>query len=314
MQAIIDDDYRMPEGGDLDRLTGALEPLLGSTDPFLRENALEILWQWGQNGLYSDEQLIALGDRMAANLAVGLGESGTDTVFVRAFSALVLAMVVIVDQRCEAGQFEGRTAFVGRERMLDWYERALACFAGERDRRGYVPTDKGWAHSVAHLADVLSDFARSPHLGAEHLERLLDAVAAKMIEPADLVYLFDEDQRVTQMVFAVLRRNEVSMPFLRRWLNKLGHTQDGGHWADAFGLERFDRESNHARVNARAFLRSLYFQLVIGSRSYRANVLPDAFARPVEARVELTQAVVEVLKTMDRYFYPRDEEPEPAAE
>ena len=307
MQAIVDDEYRVPEGGDLDVLTSAVEAHLGSTDAFLRETGLEILWQWGQEGRYSDEQLIALGDRMVANVAIGLGESGTDTVFLRAFSALVLAMVVLVDQRCDAGLLEDRSAFVGRERTLDWFERTLACFVAERDRRGLVPDGKGWAHAIAHLADVLSDFAKSPHLGAEHLERLLDAVAAKMIEPADLVHCFYEDERVTQMVIDVLRRDIVPMAWLRGWLNTLAHTQDGGHWADVFGLEGCDVRANHARANTRDFLRSLYFQLRIGPRNFRSGYLPEHYARPVGVRDDLLEAIVEALKAMDKYFYLKDE-------
>ena len=306
LQAILDSNFALPEGKSLDQLTTELEALLGSTDKFLRENSLEVLWSWAQAGHYTDVQLIDLGERMAANLAVGLGETGTDTVFIRAFSALALAAVVIVDQRFDAGQVEGRAVFVGRERTRSWFEHTLACFVGECDRRGYVK-GKGWAHAIAHEADVLSDFARSPHLDAEDLERILVAVADKMIEPADDVLRFEEDNRLTQMVLDVLRRNLVSVDAVNRWLDRLAHPADGGHWADVFGLEKNDERGNSARLNTRAFLRSLYFQLSVGSRNFRAGYLPEAYARPIEGKEDLLPAIVGALKTMDRYFFERED-------
>jgi len=306
LQAILDSKCAIPEGGDLDQLTSELEALLGSTDKFLRENGLEVLWEWAQAGHYSDEELLALGERMAANLAVGLGEQGTDSVFLRAFSALVLAAVVIVDQRCEEGQIEERSPFAGPDRTLAWFERTLACFVGESDRRGYVD-EKGWAHAIAHEADVLSDFARSNHLDATHLERILDAVADKMIEPVDEVLRFEEDNRLVQMVVDVLRRNLVSMTFLQGWLVRLAQQADGSHWAEVFGLEKNDERANNARINTRAFLRSLYFQLLVGSRNFRAGYVPEAYARSIEAREDLLSAIVDALKRMDRYFFERED-------
>lgn len=97
VKAILDNECQLPAGADLDDLTSHLTINLGSTDAYVRENSMEILWTWGPAGRYSDDQLMGLGRHMAANLSVGLGESGTDTVFLRAFSALILAMVVIVD-------------------------------------------------------------------------------------------------------------------------------------------------------------------------------------------------------------------------
>jgi len=306
LQAILDSNLALPEAPSLDHLTTELEVLLGSTDKFLRENSLEVLWSWAQAGHYADTQLIELGDRMAANLAVGLGEAGTDTVFVRAFSALVLAAVVIVDQRYEAGQTDGRVAFAGRDRTRGWFEQTLACFAGECDRRGHVE-EKGWAHAIAHEADVLSDFARSPHLEAKDLERILAAVANKMIEPTDDILRHEEDNRLTQMVLDVLRRNLVSTDALDRWLDRLAHQADGGHWADVFGLEKNDARGNNARLNTRAFLRSLYFQLYVGSRNFRAGYLPEAYARPIEGKEALLSAIVGALRTMDRYYFERED-------
>jgi hypothetical protein len=306
IQAVVDNDYKVPEDGNLEEMTIQLEHHLSSLDAGLRENSLEVLWQWGMTGQYTDGELIDLGDRMAANLKVGLGESGTDTVFLRAFSVLVLAMVVIVDQRYEQGQSEERTPFLSQVKLLEWYEQTLAVLDGEKDRRGFV-AEAGWAHSVAHISDALRDFARSRHLDTAQLERMLETIASKMTQPSDAVYSSDEDNRLVQAVISLLRRNQVPFSSLNQWLESLSVQPDGSHWADTVSMAGCDEQINNARLNVRSFLRSLYFQLLVGSRSHLAKVFPDYYALPIPHREALMEGIVETLKKMDKYFYAREE-------
>jgi uncharacterized protein DUF2785 len=306
IQALVDNDYKIPEGGNLEEMTTQLEHHLSSLDADVRENSLEVLWQWGMTGLYTDGQLIDLGERMAANLKVGLGKSGTDTVFLRAFSVLGLAMVLIVDQRYEQGQCEGRAPFLSQVKLLEWYEQTLAVLDGENDYRGFV-TNAGWAHSVAHISDALRDFARSRHLDTPQLERMLGTIASKLAQPSDAVYSFDEDNRLVQAVISVLRRNQIPLSSLNHWLESLSVQPDGSHWADVVSMEGCDEQINNARLNVRSFLRSLYFQLLIGSRSHLAKVFPDYYALPIPHREALIAGIVETLRKMDKYFYAREE-------
>ena len=306
IQAIIDNEYQVPASADLDDLTTQLIANLSSTDAYVRENSTEVLWQWGMTGKLKENKIINLGEQMTANLAVGLGESGTDTVFLRAFSVLVLAMVVIVDQRYECGQREGRKPFLTQEKVLEWYNQPRFSLEGEKDHRGFV-IDAGWAHAVAHMSDALRDFARSRHLDTEQLERLLQAIAAKMTQPSDSVYRFDEDNRIVQTVLDVLLREQVPMSFLSQWLETLACMPEGGHWTDVISMEGCDEGANNARINTRSFLRSLYFQLLIGPRSFRSKIFPEYYARPIPHRQELMNGVVDALKKMDKWFYVRDE-------
>ena len=128
------------------------------------------------------------------------------------------------------------------------------------------------------------------------------------IDPSDIVFCFNEDERWVQAVLAVFRRNLVSIKYLEAWLDRLAHQPDGRHCADVFGLAQgCDEPANNARMNARAFLRSLYFQLLVGDRSYRANYLPEAYAEPVRIAEELIPRIIQALRTMDRYFYLRED-------
>ncbi len=83
--------HQVPTDRPLADLTAELTTMLGDPDPRRRDGiAYPTLATWVSEGVY-DDLLQGLGDGMAAGLTVGLGEDGTDTVFRRSFSAMVLA-------------------------------------------------------------------------------------------------------------------------------------------------------------------------------------------------------------------------------
>ena len=75
--------------------------------------------------LFSTEELNALADQWTANLRAGIGETGTDTVFSRSFSALCLASLA---------KRELHAPFLGGERYRTLLERALQYLGGEVTR------------------------------------------------------------------------------------------------------------------------------------------------------------------------------------
>ena len=310
IQSIVESDFQVPAEESLRDMTSELMTLLGSTDAYTRENSMEVLWHWGQAGRYSDEQLIEIGQQMADNLGVGLGEAGTDTVFLRAFSALVLCMVLDMNLRYELGLMENRATFLSKERVLLWYDSSLHSLAGERDFRGFTE-DAGWAHSLAHMADALCHFARCKHLDGPQLERMLTTIADSLIRPTDTVFEFGEDTRLARAVYHALLRNEISADFLQTWTRKLAQTEDGRNWGAVSGLENCERNGVTARLNVRVFLRSLYFLLKLGLRG-----APDAeaqgdpyyeyFEQPVRVRETLMDDIIEALRLMNRPLYRTD--------
>jgi hypothetical protein len=307
IQSIVDSNFEIPSGRDLALVTGDLLPLLGSTDSHLREGALEILGHWGEAGRYSDAELRAIGHRTADNLAVGLGESGTDTVFLRSFSALILEMVVQADDVRGLALGEGRKPFLTRDDVLDWYEIALAGFAGEEDFRGFVD-GRGWAHAIAHKADLLGTLARGRHLDAPRLERVLAVIAERLARPAEIILAFEEEYRLVRAAVHVLLRNEVQSEFLHTWIEQLSRMPDGRGWGAALGLHECDQAANRARVNVRNFLRSLYFVLLWGMRgpgdaAERDNPYHAYYDRPIDARDALLADIEQALRGMNRPMY-----------
>lgn len=298
LQTIIENDYTVPEGHSVEELTPQLLASLGSVNSDLRENSLDVLWEWITGGHYPPDRLRDMGAQMAHNLTVGIGESGTDSVFLRTFSALILATVIFRDEQCAAGIVEA-SPFLSEDEVRGWFEQGLTYLEREKDLRGYVEV-KGWAHAIAHTADLFRDLAQSRYLGALDLERMLNAIADKVIEPADRVYLYQEDERLAYAVMTALSRNLLDMVFLKQWLDRIVTRSDQKPWHQVFA----DHAENNARHNARSFLCSLYFQLFIGTSYFRR--LPRYESSP-SVRDELLAAIVAALKEMDHGGFYRGE-------
>lgn len=255
-QAIVDAEYAVPANRSVAELTPELLSLLGSTDPYLRDKyAYPILATWISKGLYNLQETRAMALHLLSNLSAGLGEQGTDTVFLRAFSALMLAEIVYQDNK---------RSFLNESDVRHILEQALAYYPAERDLRGYLP-GPGWAHAVAHGADLFWVLSASRYLEAADLERILDALASKIAPPVAHVYLFNEEQRMVRAVLGILKRDLISPDYFQGWLDLLTHYE-----GQTISIETFlDGEppliASEVSVsllhNTRQFLSTLYLHL-----------------------------------------------------
>src|SRR6266540_4169251 len=100
---------------------------------------------------------------MLDNLHIGLGERDTDSVFLRSYSTLVLMEVVAYDNA---------HPFLGQGEAAGLLDQVLEYLRKERDLRSWVE-GPGWAHAVAHTADLLMMLARNLQLGSVELERFV---------------------------------------------------------------------------------------------------------------------------------------------
>ncbi|GAA1128734.1 DUF2785 domain-containing protein [Nocardioides aquiterrae] len=262
----------VPRDRPLDDLTAELTRMLGDPDPALRDGtAYPTLTTWVDRGVY-DDLLGGLGDGMAVGLSVGLGETGTDTVFRRSFSALVLGECIARDNQ--------RPLLPGGK-ILEWGDRVAAWLLRERDLRAFVP-GKGWAHAIAHGADTLATLANSPHLAQPELTVVLDVIADRVLLPVDRLFTSGEPDRLAFATMNVLRRNVVPLRVLEPWIRRLS--------AAAGTRASYDgRDPYLLGGNAEAFLRALYLQLAMGSR-------------PPQVRSDLLLVVVDALKATNSAF------------
>ncbi len=257
----------VPADRPLDELTAELTTLLGSVDPDERDRtAYPTLATWIDRGVY-DDLLAGLGDGMAAGLSVGLGERGTDTVFRRSFSALILA---------ECIERDSHLRLLPTGKVLEWGDRITTWYLREQDLRGFVP-GKGWAHALAHGADAIGRLARSPHLSGPELTVLLDVIADRVLLHGDTLLVSGEPDRMALATMEVLRRDLLPLTVVEPWVARLAGAARQ-HAADT------DRDPFLDSGNAEAFLRALYLQLAIGPQ-------------PPAVRSDLLLALVDTLRT-----------------
>ena len=249
-RVIANDENALPQGEWVAELTPELLGWLGSTDPELRDEfAYRILAAWIERGQYGADQLRTMAKQMTANLEAGLGEQGTDSVYLRTYSVLILMEIVA---------FDNANPFLDQADLDGFLEAALGYLLRERDLRSWVP-GPGWANAVGHTADLLMMLARSPHLGTTELQRILDAIADRLLTPSPVVFVHHEDERLAYATLNVLRRNLIDRTWLVAWLDRFTAAPGQESWRSAYASEA----ESAARANVTAFLRSLYFQLIL---------------------------------------------------
>jgi hypothetical protein len=236
---------KVPADRPLADLTSELTTMLGDPDPAVRDGiAYPTLATWVGEGVY-DDLLEGLGDGMATGLAVGLGEDGTDSVFRRSFSVLILAECIERDNTAH---------LVPASTIVRWGDRIAGWFVREQDLRGFVE-GKGWAHSVAHGADALACLAGSEALGHLELTVLLDVIADRLLLPTGHFLVHGETDRLARATMCILRRDLVDLEVLEPWLSRLAQA------ARAHGLGESDPYL--VAGNVQQFLRSLHLLLAL---------------------------------------------------
>ena len=238
---------------------------IGSTDAELRDGLIApAFYYWVLDRvLFEPEQMrhllrLTLDDQ---HLFYKIGESGTNSVFSRTFSLLMLPLLLIVHRE--------KAAYLSKEEVLDVKTAVLRYLAEEQDLRGYVP-GPGWAHAIAHAADALDDIVQCQEVEAADLREVLEAVRAAMCRH-ERPYSHEEDERMVTAVLAAYQRSLIPDSEWENWIRSFSH----------YGQQRDRSPENYQKLNAKKFLRSLYFRLL-------AQIMGEELQRPL---VETLQAL-----------------------
>lgn len=248
-RAIAAAKFEVPAGVTAQQLAPELLAALGSSDPELRDDlTLSILTSWiYQKKLLGPDDLRPMIRTLEANLRQGVGETGTDGVLLRSFSALTLSVIAARDNDAP---------FLSADEFSRLLDAALAYFHDERDTRGFDPS-KGWMHSAAHTSDLLKFLARSARLPAGGQARILAAVLAKNREgPAPFIQ--GEDERMARVVISVVRRPDFDRDGFRAWLA-------GAQTAAKFP-DPATPDALRAEQNVRHLLSALWTELSVDER------------------------------------------------
>jgi hypothetical protein len=239
LQAIAANDYHIPDGVDYWQITQEMLVHIGSIDPELRDELIYTTFnKWAGADRYTSEQYrtllkTALDEQ---HLFLQLGERDTDAVFTRTFSAL-LAVLPICQHR--------QRPFLTPDEVREALAKVLDYFARENDLRGFV-ADRGWAHAVAHTADLLDELAQCEEVQRASLLRILAAIHAKAAT-SEVIYTAEEDERMAYAVLSLLGRDLVDHSEVESWIKRFAPIERAADW-------------RNRHINTKHFLRSLYFQ------------------------------------------------------
>ena len=235
------DDFRLPAGTAPAPLVPELEAYLASPDPARRDVvAYEVLDHWIGKGVLADAEVRALAERLVGNLRGPLG--APDGVFLRSFSALMLASIVARDVATPVLGDAERRAILAAAR--DYAHR-------ETDLRGHTGV-RGWAHAAAHTADLLAQLAKLPSFTDDDRAIMLDAVAGFIVRRHGEVLHHGEDGRLAVAVVAAARGG-IAQPALVAWLGSI----------KAPIIERFGPAFDAGRYAAQRNARNLLFTLFV---------------------------------------------------
>ncbi|MBN3554656.1 DUF2785 domain-containing protein [Fictibacillus nanhaiensis] len=125
----------------------------------------------------------------------GIGESGTDSVFTRAFTTILIAVIISKDIEVD---------FLPKETLTEVKNEVKKYIKLEQDVRGYVPV-KGWAHSIAHVADTCDELIKSEKIDEDEYFPIIEVLLKKYCTTGT-GFLHGEDERVAIAVLAMLKK------------------------------------------------------------------------------------------------------------
>ena len=239
LRAIAANDFRAPDGADYWQLTQEMLAHIGSLDPELRDDLIyRTVVKWAGAELYTNDQYRAILNVTLdqQHAFFGLGERDTDSVFTRSFSILA-SVIPVYNHR--------HTPFLTPPEVHATLDTVLRYLEGEQDLRGYVE-GKGWAHAIAHTADLLDELAQCEETRHDDLLHILQAIADKMSTTL-AIFSHEEDERMAYATLSIFQHRELLERDIGQWIKGFAPIERTGEW--------FNR-----RVNVKNFLRSLYFQ------------------------------------------------------
>jgi hypothetical protein len=231
---------------DLDELIAKMLNNIGISDPELRDTLIYSTFARiiGNKSLSYNQMETILDICLDHNhMFYQIGEANSDSVFTRSFSTLVAQLVMDRDRV---------DLFLSKNLAHKGIESSFLYLQKEEDTRGFVK-GKGWAHSTAHGADLLSTSIMHPYFQSTQIIQALESIIASLLKNAS--YMDDEDERLIFAIEALLEKG-MSEDILENWINSLSHSLDEIFRTEGFSLTFFKK-----RTNLMNFLKSLYFRL-----------------------------------------------------
>ena len=183
---------------------------IGSLDPVLRDETIYIGFARNfMEGLFSLQQKQMIYEYIFDRnlLLTGLDEGISDDTFTRAFTSLVLVVVM---------ESHYMNPWLDTDQESRIIETALYYMEHEQDNRGFVE-DKGWAHAFAHGADLLGTITKSPLFTQDHTARFLTIYKRALIDIDN--FLYKEEGRLARGSVELIASGKIDSPSLVNWID-----------------------------------------------------------------------------------------------
>jgi hypothetical protein len=243
-------DFNKPEtikNKDLNQLIKQMVVNIGSTDPELRDKLIYTSFYYliKQDYLNLQQMKYLIETCLDQNhLFFCIGTTNDDSVFTRAFSTLVIALILGKDR-------EDR--FLPEEIVQQAINSSIQYLQQEKDTRGYVE-EKGWAHSIAHGADLLDEAVKHPLFELTLANECLDTIGNCIFR--ETAHIDDEDERLIFAITALLEKG-MDENLLEKWVINLSNEVTEMKNTSSYSPSFFRKNTN-----LNQFLKSLYFRLM----------------------------------------------------
>ncbi|MED3553686.1 DUF2785 domain-containing protein [Cytobacillus praedii] len=234
---------------DMDSLIEKMLGSIGSIDSELRDKLIyNTFGKLIMEDFLTVKQMHHIIDICYKNLFFDIGQKASNTVFTRSFSALVIALIIEKDRE---------KRFLSDDIILKLINGSIEYLNLETDIRGYVE-EKGWAHSIAHGADLLSETIRHPLFNTKFSYKCLETIKHCLFKEStdDTPYVDDEEERLIFAVEALMEKGITSNE-IESWVVELSNELNELLENEGYSLNFFRKRSNV--VN---FLRGFYFRLL----------------------------------------------------
>ncbi|WP_332645553.1 DUF2785 domain-containing protein [Lysinibacillus sp. 54212] len=193
---------------------------------------------FSQEGLKTVSEALISDDLLFLNISGGQ----TDSVFTRTFTTLWLTGILHVDARLR---------FIEEDKLTEIFTRSSRYFLQENDVRGFVDEARGWAHSMAHGADLMEAIIRHPKFDFRFAPFILQGLKEAFWKGS--VYIDDEEERFAKIIDALISV-EFNEEVLIEWVEQTFDKLEAYLYQEGYTPAWFK-----ARTNTLHFMKTLYF-------------------------------------------------------
>ncbi|WP_458121735.1 DUF2785 domain-containing protein [Paenibacillus sp. Z6-24] len=236
-------DFKLDKSDHIEEVIELMLRHIGSTDSELRDGLIYTTFaHWIISGELSKNILAYIKDSMLnhEHLFYNIGETNTDSVFVRSFSVLLIPLLL---ERNQA------RPFLERDELMEIKENLLHYIRKERDRRGFVE-NKGWAHTLAHTADAIHALFLYIDLPPQDYIAFLEAIKTAVCTK-EVTYTNLEEERLVTAAVILFDQQKLTDAEVEDWIGSFLKWDKTEVWNEEYKII----------FNIKSFLGSLYFRI-----------------------------------------------------